>query len=478
MAKINYLLIAFLVIVGAYSLIHTRVPTPDTIDFYAIDGASGRDESRPYRITGTIVDDPDERSFTTHSTIEVDSIFLPPPAKEGGRGGGREAAGRLLVSTFKYPRFHFGDQVSVFGKLEKPQAFEDFDYPAYLSLSDIYAVMRDAKIELIPSSPTLSPLHSLRHLFESQLQKVFPLEPQGSLMAGLLLGSRKNISPELKNDFQKSGLSHIIAISGFNITLVLTLLLALFKPLGKKTASVLSALGLILFTLLVGAGASVVRACIMGLIALLAFSSQRKRHALTSLLFAAVLMSAYQPEILLHDISFQLSFLATLGLIVLSPLLEPYFLWIPKSFALRDSILLSLSAQIMTVPIILLNFHTLSLVSPLSNILIAGPLIPATMLIGAVSTALGFFSITVAKLIGVFGQLLLSYLLSIIHLTASLPFSSVSIPFFSISLFLLYYLMLGIIIVKIGKEFQKNVHHIRQVQLWFRIQISAINRKV
>ncbi len=474
MPKIDYLLIAFLVVMGVYSLFQTHVPMPGNIDFYA-------GQPHPYAITGTIVDDPDERSFTTHYTVETGSIFLRSPNNPKAPqnpNGPTALSGRLLVSTFKYPRYHLGDKLWIKGVVEVPKVFEDFDYPAYLSLFGIHAIMRDAKIELLNASSSPSLLHLLRSTFESQLQKVFPQQPQGSLMAGLLLGSRKNLSNELKNDFQKSGLSHIIAISGFNITLVLTLLLAMFKPLGKKAASLFSGVGLILFTLLVGAGASVVRACIMGLIALLAFASNRRRHALTSLLIAAVLMTAYQPEILLHDISFQLSFLATLGLIILSPLLEEHLLWIPKSFALRDSILLSLSAEIMTLPVILLNFHMLSLVSPLSNILIAGPVIPATMLMGAVSTALGFISMSLAKLIGVFGQVLLSYVLVVIHFTASLPFSSVTIPYFSLSLFILYFLILSIIMVKTGKEFQKTVQHIRQQQLWFRSRIGAMNRKV
>src|SRR5690606_9824639 len=127
--------------------------------------------------------------------------------------------------------------------------------------------------------------------------------------------------------------------------------------------------------------------------ALLALNSERKGNISIILCLTAALMIGYNPKILIHDVGFQLSFLATMGLVYVSPILEQYLKKLPKRFAIRDSINLSLSAQIMALPIIVLNFHNLSLISPISNLLVAGPFIPFSMLFGFIGTLVSYLSL-------------------------------------------------------------------------------------
>lgn len=450
------------------STIH--VPTPETIDYYT------QANSQSSRIIGTIAEEPDIRRDKINYTIQVQSLITPPVPSVLSVPS--PISGYLLVSSGKYPQYKFGDQLEITGNLQKPTVFDSFDYAGYLSRFDIYSVMYRPKIELIknpsdpPYRPYLSYLFSIKQYFEHHVNLTFPTEPTNSLMAGLLLGSRKGMPEQLTLDFQTTGLTHIIAISGYNITLIVSILLALFKPLGKRLSLLISAIGIILFTLFVGASPAVVRACLMGLIGLLALSSERKGQALLTLLLAGTVMVAWNPKILLYDVGFQLSFLATLGLIIVSPILEPYLQWLPKRLAIRDSITLTLSAQIMALPIILLNFQTLSLISPISNLLVAGPIIPFTMLFGFLGTVASFIWLPIAKLIGFPGYLLSEYLTNVIHLTAQIPYAAIQISWFSKAVFLSYFIGLSFFLWRYWQAAHQRETLITSYQLQFQHLIA------
>ncbi|MDP2691704.1 MAG: ComEC/Rec2 family competence protein [bacterium] len=445
-----------------------HITTPGTVDYYT------SEEKNSITITGTIAEEPDIRRDKVYYTIQTDSILIlgeePATSNQQSDSSPSPISGHLLISTGKYPKYHFGDKLSITGHLQKPAVFDTFDYAGYLSRYNIYAVMYRPRILLTytSSSSSLSSflLSSLLHIkgtFESHLNQTFSSEPSSSFMAGLLLGSRKGIPDQLAEDFRITGLTHIIAISGYNITLLVSILMALFRPLGKRLSILISAIGIIVFTLFVGASAAVVRACIMGLIALLALNSERKGSITLTLLMTVTLMIGYNPKILVHDIGFQLSFLATMGLIYVSPLIEPYFRWLPASFAIRESILLTTSAQIMALPVILFNFQALSIVSPLSNLLIAGPIIPLAMLFGFLGTVVSFVYLPLAKLIAFPAFLLLKYIVNIIQLTARIPYASMDVTWFSKSLFWIYFAALtGVLLITWKKRHridQRITHH-------------------
>lgn len=302
--------------------------------------------------------------------------------------------GLILLNTGLYPRYHYAQTLKIKCKLTKPQPIEDFAYDEYLALKGIYTLCSFPHIEILPESNINNPyirikrfMLTLKDAFTHQINTILP-EPHASLLAGLLIGTRSQLPPELKLDFQKTGTAHIVAVSGYNISLIvnLMLLIAPFLWISRKIAVWFIIIGIILFVMLTGAESSVVRAAIMGIITITALRLGRPSVAQRALLFTAVLMVLYNPLILRFDVGFQLSFAATLGLIYISPWLGKMF----KRIKPPETLTTTLAAMIATLPIILWNFGTFSWITPIANLLILWA-IPYSMLLGFLAGITGFF---------------------------------------------------------------------------------------
>jgi competence protein ComEC len=212
---------------------------------------------------------------------------------------------------------------------------------------------------------------------------------RASLLTGLLTGSRGGMPEELLESFRVAGLSHIVAISGYNITIIITLVggMLFWVPLKKRFPLLVA--GIALFTLFVGASASVVRAAVMGVLGLLALQQNRKADIRLLVLWSAFFMLLINPRQLWFDAGFQLSFLAVIGLAELSRPVGKALARLPETLGIRESLTATMSAQISTLPLTMLVFKQLSLVAPFANLLVA-PLIPLAMLLGFIGTVLGF----------------------------------------------------------------------------------------
>lgn len=376
-------------------------------------------------ITGWIVDAPERKPTVTRYTIDVHSLETSTKKIP--------VRGRILVSDYAtFPAYHFGDIIRVTGTLEQPKAFDTFDYPSYLRVKGITALVGRGRMSLAnvaektPLSVRLSPLRvliPLREWFERQITLILP-EPHASLLTGLLTGSRTGLSKSVSDDFRRSGLSHIVAISGFNITIILSLLSGLLFFLPRQKRLIPLILGISTFALFVGAGAPVVRATIMGILGLFALEAERKTTPRLLILWTAVLMTIYNPLSLQYDVSFQLSFLATLGLSEIGPHLKKVLKSIPDTLSIRESLTATLSAQIATIPLSVLIFRQFSLIAPLTNLLVA-PLIPLAMLIGFIATLLGVISQPLGLLAGYYAWAVLELILRIAHLGSVVPFAVV-----------------------------------------------------
>lgn len=266
-------------------------------------------------------------------------------------------------------------------------------------------------------------LAPVRFTFERAITRVLP-EPHASLLTGLLTGGRSGLPQNLSNDFRTAGLSHIVAISGFNITIILTFLSSLlfFLPLKRRFWPL--AIGITLFVIFVGASASVVRAGIMGILGLIAIQADRTAKPRQLILWTAFLMSMWNPLSLWYDAGFQLSFLATIGIAELGGPLKRLFRFAPESFGIRESLAATIAAEIATLPVSMLLFRQISLVAPLSNLLVA-PLIPLTMLIGFIATLFGALYQPLGLLISTIAWGLLSLIIEIVHISASIPFAAI-----------------------------------------------------
>ncbi|OGJ60552.1 hypothetical protein A3C52_02900 [Candidatus Peribacteria bacterium RIFCSPHIGHO2_02_FULL_51_15] len=344
-------------------------------------------DGKKMTLLGRVADMPDRRPDVTKYKIQVTAITRGKVKKE--------VTGNVLVNDKNgWPRYRYGDQVKVSGTLEPPGKIEDFDYGAYLSLSDIYAIVPWGRIEAVPAaaktgtiSKIFSALFGLRETAEGWINRV-QTEPHASLLSGLLTGSRRGIPENLTASFRTAGLSHIVAISGYNVTIILALLSGLLFWLPIKARFPFLLIGIVAFTIFVGAGSTVVRAAIMGILGLAALESGRLPAMRLSILWTAFFMLIFRPAFIWDDAGFQLSFLAVIGIAGLGAPLKKILNRVPESFGLRKALVATLAAQIATLPLTVFLFRQISLVAPFSNIIVA-PLIPAAMLLGFIGAILG-----------------------------------------------------------------------------------------
>jgi competence protein ComEC len=342
----------------------------------------------------------------------------------------------------------YGDRVKVTGMLDTPKNFmttsgREFNYERYLANQDIYFIINRADIEII-SHGNGSRIKSLLYRFRSSFMKnigrvIAP--PESDLADGLILGARGGFDNNSRDEFIKTGTIHIIALSGYNVTIVAE---SVMKVLGFVFSQAISiTLGMIiviLFVVLAGASSTAVRAGIMATIALFARMTGRKYDAGRALVIAALLMIAYDPRVL-TDISFQLSFLATGGVLFLTPKVISWVRFLPLKFGFRELVATTIAATITVLPLLLYSTGILSLVSLPANILIL-PFIPITMLAVFLVGAIGFISVIIAFPFAYIAHLLLLYILSLIHFFATLPFASVTIKAFPPILMIVLYALI------------------------------------
>lgn len=390
-------------------------------------------------IAGRIVEDVDSRS--NHRKITLDNLIIR------NEDGDREVGGRLLLNVAKFPTYKYGDAIEFEGEIQEPIEFEDFSYKNYLSRYGIFAVTyypRDVRLlERLDSWTLKRILLVVKNKFEETINKMLP-EPHASFLAGLILGAKRGIPDALMEHFNTTGTTHIVAISGYNITIISAFIMKVLQGRVRRQAAFVISVSLIfLFVILTGAQASVIRAAIMGTIVLIALNAGRLNSITNSLLLSAVIMLLINPKILTLDIGFQLSFLATMGLVYVSPYLEKIFIWIPNALEIRQSLVMTLSAQVMALPIIVFNFDRLSLIAPLANILILW-VIPYTMATGFVAGVIGMASLAVGQAISSVSWLFLEWQIMVVTWLAEVPLASIDIPETKIEYLIIYYLGLGI----------------------------------
>lgn len=250
-------------------------------------------------------------------------------------------------------------------------------------------------------------------------------EPHAGFVAGVLVGAKSSLSASIKQDFKLTGTSHIIAVSGYNISIIaIYVMAALLWLVPRPAAFWITILILLGFMLLTGAQASVVRATIMGIAGLVARRVGRLSSSVHILLLTAGIMVALEPGILLGDIGFQLSFLATAGLLWVSPILEARLPFVRVLGVWGETALMTISAQIMVVPLVVWYFKSISIIALPVNILVL-PFIPLLMLLGFLTGAIGWILPPLGQLLGMLTVMVSGLILGIIRFTASLSWASV-----------------------------------------------------
>lgn len=319
----------------------------------------------------------------------------------------RAISGQIAIKTVLLEEPEIGDILIVSGNLEE----------YFIADPRILGFIKNPKVEVVKKSGfnVFGILHGLKLILIARLNSVFP-EPSASLAAGLLLGSRSAIPADVKGDFKTCGLTHILAISGYNIVIVISFISAIFSFLPRKYSVIVSIFTVAIFTILVGASASVVRAAIMGSLALIAKFFGRPYSGLRALFMTGFIMAMLDPFIIFYDIGFQLSFAATAGMILFSKRINEKLKCVPEKFSLRENLASTWSAQVFALPIIFFQFKNFSAISTFANLTIL-PSIPLLM-VGS------FLGLIFGKIFAGPTWILFEAVMYAIHLFAGIPGAS------------------------------------------------------
>lgn len=360
--------------------------------------------------------------------------------------------GDEILLAFAPPHVNatYGDRVAVSGTLKRPEAFETdlgrvFDYQNYLRARGVNYTIAYAEVEIQERNtgdPIRTALYTFKAAFMRNIESVIK-HPHSGLGEGLLLGVKQALGDELETAFRKTGITHIVVLSGYNVMLVVTFItyvLAFILPFKWRIWFGLA--GIAAFALLVGLSATVVRASMMAALLLFAQAIGRTYAVVRALMLTGICMLLLNPYLLVYDVGFQLSFIATLGLILLAPYIEQYVQFMPTFGGLRTFLTATLATQVFVAPILLYQIGELSIVSVAVNVLVL-PMVPIAMLLTFASGIAAFVSVHVALVFAFFATWSLGYILFIAEVFAQLPFASFAVPAFPFTITCAAYILLA-----------------------------------
>jgi competence protein ComEC len=363
-------------------------------------------------------------------TLKTGDSFQPDPVKIDGKS---------VVMVRTGGSWRYGDEVLLTGQPVTPAENEDFSYRDYLARQGVYTSFAYPQIKRVGREQRWLPLKlvfGLRDRAYAFINRSLP-QPEASLLAGILLGIETDIPANVEDAFQETGTTHIIAISGFNIAILAGLFVSLasrfFSP---RWAPWVALAGISFYTVLVGAQPPVVRAAVMGGMGLLGRMLGRRQSGANSLAFTAAVMCLFNPQ-MPWDAGFQLSFAATLGLVLYADPLQTVCerlaaRWFSEETARRlaapvsEYFLFTLAAQVTTLPIIAYHFHRVSLSALLANPLILPPQ-PLVMICGGLAVLLGLVFPGLGRLAVGLTWPLLAYTIRMVELLARLPQGSLGL---------------------------------------------------
>jgi ComEC/Rec2-related protein len=343
--------------------------------------------------------------------------------------------GRISIRTKAYPVYEYGDKVELFGNLEERVVNR---WQSRFSL--LYP-----NIKLIKSDSSIISVFKWRNKIEAIYNQVLS-EPEASLLSGIVLGAKRALPLDFWQALQRTGTLHIVVASGYNVTVVIgAVILGLAGCLKRGSAIALGILAVMVYTLMAGAEPAIVRAAIMGSLAYFGQILGRKADGLRLLLVAGGVMLLAKPD-LVWDVGFQLSVMATTGLILIAPGLEKYLMNLGEMGKIISE---TLAAQIAVWPILLINFGQLSLFAVLVNSLILW-LVPMVMGLGAILACLGLVWLELAKLVGWVVYVPLTIMVRVIEWFGTKSWMSYQVGQISAWWAAGYYLVLLLIIIKAG----------------------------
>ncbi len=398
-------------------------------------GIAVNNDADAVHIRALVSDEPDVRGASQRVRLSMRELLVDDEWQP--------TSGGVLLRSGLFPRHQYGDLLEIEGKLDTPPSFPDFDYRNYLARQGVVSLIAyPESVETIATGQgnrAVAALHDVRRQLGDALGRSLP-EPQAALAQGIFLGQRSAIPPDLTDDMNATGTSHLIAISGHNVSLVAALIISsLAWLIGRRQAALAALVAIAAYTALTGASPTVVRAAIMGGLFIGATLAGRPGSALPSIVVAAALMTGWDPDVV-RDVSFQLSFAAILGLTYLTPALQARGGDLLRRWGVEtsesgvaafvlESGTLTMGAVAATLPLIALNFGRVSLVAPLANLLLV-PAFPLILGSSALAAAAGVVWSPLGDAAGWLSWAVLTYMIELARFFAGLPLASFEVSGF------------------------------------------------
>jgi len=389
-------------------------------------------------VIGTIIKEPDVRLTYTNLTIRIN-----------------ETSGNLQVRTDTFPQYHYGDQLKISGEIRMPEEFDGFDWQGYLLRHDIQAVSFYPSISVLQKNSSANMTSAMIKLKQSIQEKIQQSISgiEASFLSAILLGNKNNISEFWKEIFSITGTSHVIAVSGMHVSIVSGLLFIFLSSIGLSRKQIFWGiiLAILGYAAIIGFSASIVRAGIMGFLVLLALKIGRVSSAKNAFTFTAAIMLLINPLLLRYDAGFQLSFMAVAGILFLQPILEELTQNWPNPLKAKSLFIVSLSAQIFTLPLAIYHFGIMSVIAPFVNLIVV-PIIPIVMILGIVPLFFFFFPNVISRILWLPYKEISGAMLSVLKYMSKIPIASFEISFSWQWMLFAYIIIIALIIFHVKHE--------------------------
>lgn len=402
------------------------------------------------KVEGIIVSNVKEKEYKDEYIIKVKTI-----------NSNKKYNGTQLKLSIKNNKntLEYGDKITFTGKFKEPEVqrnYGGFDYREYLKTRKIYGLVTTNKIEKVEKrkyNKLLIVINKINQNIVNNSNKILEKE-EASVLTGILIGNKDNLSKDIQESFRNSNLSHMLAVSGAHVTYVILGITFILKKskTNKKISKIITIILLILFIFLTGGTPSVTRACIMAIYIIFASLIYKKPHILASISISLLIILIINPYKIL-DVGMQLSYGGTLGIILLNKILEekikfPEFknkIINKLIISIKEMMIVSISANLIIFPIVAYHYNTISLTFFISNIL-AGPILGLIIILGFITIFISFISVQISKITAIILSIFIQLLIQIANFSSSLPFSKICVKTPNIFTIILYYTILTITI--------------------------------
>ena len=341
----------------------------------------------------------------------------------------------------------YGDLIEIKGEYSAPEVarnYKGFDYSQYLKTLNIYGTIKVEESKIINKNQLSPILISINNIKEKMIDNANRNMPKrtANLLLGILIGERDNIQEDIIESFRTANLSHILAVSGAHtsyIILEITYLISKSKT-PKRIGYIITIINLLIFIIITGASYSVVRACIMAIVVIGAKICYRKENFFTSICISLIIILIQNP-FAINDIGLKLSFMGTAGIVIFNKSITNFFIKLKIKQKIAEALSVTFSAQLMIMPITILNFNTISLTFFISNIL-ASPLLGIIIIFGFISIFISSILNPISKILFLILHIFLELLILVSKVTEKIPGSSILVKTPNILFAVVYYILI------------------------------------